>query len=327
MPAFVTALTAPIDVIVEVGWFFMGSRMGLDETGRIFLCSAAFIWFLACFSSRSLLKDDHNQTRFLVFFLTAMAGNFGLILAQGVLGFYLFFAVMSFAAYGLVVHKGTDEAAKAGRVYLTLVMIGEVALCTALIILVHDTGSLAIEDIAGVSYQPLTLALLFIGFGVKIGALPLHGWMIPAYQAAPIPAAAVLAGAMVNAGILGWLRFLPLGKTSCPEGAVLFITAGALAAMYGVIIGLNRKQAGAVLGCSSISQMGLITVIFGLGLLDHDAGLNAAPVLILYVVHHSLAKSSLFACRWLLSCCLPWLWQVCRLPAVQLPRLRLRNWL
>lgn len=294
MPAFVSALTAPIDVVVEVGWFFMGSRMGLDETGRIFLCSAAFIWFLACFSSRNLLKDDRNQTRFLVFFLTAMAGNFGLILAQGVLGYYLFFAVMSFAAYGLVVQKGTDEAAKAGRIYLTLVMIGEVALCTALIILVHNTGSLAIEDIAGVSYQPLTLALLFIGFGVKIGALPLHGWMMPAYQAAPIPAAAVLAGAMVNAGILGWLRFLPLGKTSCPEGAVLFIAAGALAAIYGVIIGLNRKQAGAVLGCSSISQMGLITVIFGLGLLDHDAGLNAAPVLILYVVHHSLAKSSLF---------------------------------
>ena len=294
VPALLTALTAPVDMVVEVPWFFMGSRMGLDETGRIFLYLSAFIWFLASFSSRSLLKDDPGQTRFLVFFLTAMAGNFGLILASGMLGYYLFFAVMSFAAYGLVVHKRTDESAKAGRIYLTLVMIGEVALFTALIILVHNTGSLAIEDIAGVSYHPLTLALLFIGFGVKIGALPLHGWMMPAYQAAPIPAAAVLAGAMVNAGILGWLRFLPLGQTSCPQGAVLFIVAGALAAVYGVIIGLNRKQAGAVLGCSSISQMGLITVIFGLGLLDHNAGLHAAPVLILYVVHHSLAKSSLF---------------------------------
>ena len=294
VPALLTTLTAPVDVVVEVPWFFMGGRMGLDETGRIFLCLSAFIWFLASFSSRSLLKNDRNQTRFLIFFLTAMAGNFGLILARGMLGFYLFFAVMSFAAYGLVVHKETDDAAKAGRIYLTLVMIGEVALCTALIILAHKTGNLAIEDIAGVTYQPLTLALLFIGFGVKIGALPLHGWMMPAYQAAPIPAAAVLAGAMVNAGILGWLRFLPPGQTSCPQEAMLFIVAGSLAAVYGVIIGLNQKKAGAVLGCSSISQMGLITVIFGLGLLDHDAGLHAAPVLILYVVHHSLAKSSLF---------------------------------
>ena len=294
LPAFLAVLAVPVDVVVEVPWFFMGGRMGLDETGRIFLGLSAFIWLLAGFSSSNLLKNDRNQNRFLVFFLTAMAGNFGLIIACGILGFYLFFAMMSFAAYGLVVHKQTDDAAKAGRIYLTLVMIGEVALCTALLILVHTTGSLAIEKIAGVVYQPLPLALLFIGFGVKIGALPLHGWMMPAYQATPIPAAAVLAGAMVNAGILGWLRFLPPGQTSCQQGAILFIVAGALAAVYGVFIGLNQKQAGAVLGCSSISQMGLITVIFGLGLLDHDAGLHAAPVLIMYVVHHSLAKSSLF---------------------------------
>lgn len=293
-PAFLALLTTPINMVVEVPWFFMGSRMGLDDTGHIFLCLAAFVWLLASFSCCSLLKNDPKRARFLVFFLIAMAGNFGLILARGMLGYYLFFAVMSFAAYGLVIHKETDDAAKAGRIYLTLVMIGEVALFTALIILAHNSGGLALEDIARVSYHPLTLTLLFIGFGVKIGALPLHGWMMPAYQNAPIPAAAVLAGAMVNAGILGWLRFLPPGQTSCPQGAIFFTVAGALAAVYGVIVGLRSKQAGAVLGGSSISQMGLITVIFGLGLLSHDAGLSAAPALILYVVHHSLAKSSLF---------------------------------
>ena len=294
VPAFLVALTAPLDVVVEVPWFFMGGRMGLDETGRIFLCLSAFIWLLASFSSRSLLQTGRNQTRYLLFFLTAMAGNFGLILARGMLGYYLFFAVMSFAAYGLVVHKESDDAIKAGRLYLLLVMIGEVALFTVLIILAHSSGSLAIKDITGVSYHPLTFVLLFIGFGVKVGALPLHGWMMPAYRAAPIPAAAALAGSMVNAGILGWLRFFPLGQTTCPQGAWLFIAAGALAAVYGVIIGLNRREAGAVLGASSISQMGLITVIFGMGLVDQNAGLLAAPVLILYVVHHSLAKSSLF---------------------------------
>ncbi len=294
VPAFLVALTAPLDMVVEVPWFFMGGRMGLDETGRVFLCLSAFIWLLASFSSRSMLRTERNQTRYLVFFLTAMAGNFGLILARGMLGYYLFFAVMSFAAYGLVVHRESHDAIKAGRLYLLLVMIGEVALFTALIILAHSSGSLAIKDITGISYHPLPFVLLFIGFGVKIGALPLHGWMMPAYRAAPIPAAAALAGSMVNAGILGWLRFLPLGQTTCPQGAWLFMVAGALAAVYGVFIGLSKRNAGAVLGASSISQMGLITVIFGMGLADQKAGLLAAPVLILYVVHHSLAKSSLF---------------------------------
>ena len=294
VPALLIALFAPTDVLVEVGWFFMGGRMGLDETGRIFLLLAGFVWLLASFSSRNLLKNDRNLVRFHIFFLTAMAGNFGLILAQGLFGYYLFFAMMSFAAYGLVVHKESEDAIKAGRLYLILVMIGEVALFTVLIILVYSGGGLTLTNIAGASYHPVTLTLLFVGFGIKIGALPFHGWMIPAYQSTPIPAAAALAGSMVNAGILGWLRFLPLGQISCPQGALLFILMGALAAIYGVIIGLNRKQAGAVLGASSISQMGLITVIFGMGLLNQDAGLQAAPVLILYVVHHSLAKSSLF---------------------------------
>lgn len=294
VPTLFVALTAPGDVLVDVGWFFMGGRMGLDATGRVFLSLAGFIWLLASFNSRSLLKKDPDKVRFCMFFLTAMAGNFGLILAQDMLGYYLFFAMMSFSAYGLVVHRENTEAISAGRLYLLLVMIGEVALFTVLIILVHTTGGLALKDIAGVSYHPLTLALLFVGFGVKVGALPLHGWMMPAYQTTPIPAAAALAGSMVNAGILGWLRFLPLGQISCPQGAVLFIVMGGFAAVYGVIAGLSRKRAGAVLGGSSISQMGLVTVIFGMGLFDQDAGLRAAPVLILYVVHHSLAKSSLF---------------------------------
>ncbi len=294
VPALIAALTIPVDMVVEVGWFFMGSHMGLDASGRTFLLLSAFLWLLASMSCRSLLSGEQNRLRFQVFFLVAMAGNFGLILARGMLGYYLFFAMMSFAAYGLVVHKGTDAAKKAGRLYLLLLMVGEVALFTALILMVHATGDLTFAKISEISYHPLTVTLLFIGFGVKIGAIPLHGWMIPAYQATPAPAAAVLAGAMVNAGILGWLRFLPLGRTDCPQGAALFITAGALAAIYGVIIGLQRKQPGAVLGASSISQMGLITVIFGLGLLDCEAGRNALPVLMLYVVHHSLAKSSLF---------------------------------
>jgi len=294
IPALLIALTVPGDVSVEVGWFFMSGRMGLDGTARVFLILAGFVWLLASLSSLSLFKIDHNRTRFHVFFLTAMAGNFGLILAQGMFGYYLFFAIMSFASYGLVVHKGHMDARSAGRIYLFLVMIGEMALFTALLFLVQSCGGMALSDLTGASYHPVIFILLFIGFGIKIGALPFHGWMIPAYQNAPVPAGAALAGSMVNAGILGWLRFMPLGQISCPEGAILFITAGALAAIYGVIAGLNSKRPGAVLGGSSISQMGLITVILGMGLLDQDAGIQAFPVVVLYVVHHSLTKSSLF---------------------------------
>lgn len=293
VPALLIAVLSPLHMFVDVPWFFMGGRMGLDETGRIFLMLSGFIWLLAAFSANRRLRVDQKQHRFNGFFLTAMAGNFGLILAQGMLGYYLFFALMSFSTYGLVAHTQSEESRKAGRIYLLLVMIGEVALFIALVLMAHSLPNLFIGDIGHVP-QPITLLLLFIGFGVKIGALPFHSWMPLAYQATPIPAATALAGAMVNAGLLGWLRFLPLGHIACPRESLLFILAGAIAAFYGVIIGLGHKKPGAILACSSISQMGLMTVIFGLGLSSLDAGEQAASILVIYAVHHSLAKSCLF---------------------------------
>ena len=223
LPALAAVFLVPADEVVQVHWFFMGGQMGLDETGRVFLCVTCFIWLLAGLSAVKKFKYDPGHRRFFGFFLAAMAGNFGLILAQGMLGYYLFFALMSFSAYGLVIHYQTSETRSAGRVYLLMVMVGEVALFLALVILAHTVSSLAIADLAGSSLDPVVLVLLFIGFGVKLGALPLHGWMAPAYQAAPIPAAAALAGAMVNAGLLGWLRFLPLGQIASEQGALLFI--------------------------------------------------------------------------------------------------------
>ena len=69
VPALFIALAAPGDTIVEVGWFFMGGRMGIDETGRIFLSISAFVWLLASFSIRSLPAGDNDRARFYIFFL------------------------------------------------------------------------------------------------------------------------------------------------------------------------------------------------------------------------------------------------------------------
>ncbi len=294
VPALITPFIVPREVVVTVGWFFMGGHMGLDALGQIFLCTSAFIWLLAALSVRAGLASAPHGPRFSGFFLVAMAGNFGLVLALDMLGFYLFFALMSLASYVLVIHRNTSEARASGRIYLVLVITGEVALFTGLLLLAGSSRSMAIADIAWDSFHPAALVLLFISFGIKIGALPFHFWMPRAYCSAPLPAAAALAGAMVNAGLLGWLRFLPLGKSALPQGAALFIIAGALAAIHGVIAGLGGKNARSVLAYSSISQMGLMTIIAGLGLLSPDAGQQAVVVLTIYAVHHGLAKGSLF---------------------------------
>ncbi len=294
LPALIGGFIVPRELVVQVGWFFMGGRMGLDATGQVFYCVTAFIWFLAGISIAGRSIEETVSPRFMGFFLAAMSGNFGLILAQDMLGFYLFFALMSLATYGLVIDRQTEEAKRAGWVYLILVILGEVAIFAALILLADTTRSTAIADIGRAELHSIVLVLLFLGFGVKIGVLPVHVWKPLAYQNAPLPAAVVLAGAMVNGGLLGWLRFLPLGRASHPSGAMLFIIAGALAAFFGVVIGLGQKRPRVVLAYSSISQMGLISIITGLGLLTPETGQYAVGVLTMYGVHHSLAKSSLF---------------------------------
>jgi NADH:ubiquinone oxidoreductase subunit 5 (subunit L)/multisubunit Na+/H+ antiporter MnhA subunit len=105
---------------------------------------------------------------------------------------------------------------------------------------------------------------------------------------------------MINAGILGWLRFLPLGRVQLPAAALLFIGTGVAASFYGIILGLARKKPTEILAGSSISQMGLMTATVGLGLLRPELGKLAVPVVLLFSLHHALAKTSLF-----LSCRLP----------------------
>eukprot|EP01035_Chromulina_nebulosa_P057631 gene57631-78962_t len=125
-----------------------------------------------------------------------MAGNLGLVLAQDAASFYVFFALMSFASYGLVVHSRTPEALHAGRVYLALVVLGELALFAAIALAWQAAGSLNFADIgpalAVSPWRDAVIGLTLVGFGIKVGALPLHVWLPLAHPVAPTPASAVL---------------------------------------------------------------------------------------------------------------------------------------
>lgn len=295
-PALSAALLIHPVINLEVPWFFMGGRLGLDLLGQRFLMVTALLWLSSgCFAS-SYLKNDTRRHHFFFFYLLSMSGNFGLILAQDMLGFYLFFGLMSFAAYGLVVHNQTREAIKAGRIYIIMVMIGEVLLFSSMLLLATSSISQQLSDIACCKPDNLTFILLFLGFAIKAGALPLHFWLPLAHPAAPVPASAVLSGAMIKAGLLGWLRFFPTqSNIILPHWwGELFLLLGILAAFYGVIIGVSQKNPKTVLAYSSISQMGLMTIMVGCGLIFPNQWPIVVTVITFYVIHHGLGKAALF---------------------------------
>jgi formate hydrogenlyase subunit 3/multisubunit Na+/H+ antiporter MnhD subunit len=149
--------------------------------------------------------------------------------------------------------------------------------------------------------------LLILGFGLKIGLAPGHVWMPLAYTAAPIPAAAALSGAAVKAGMIGLIRFMPLGFAMPGWGEAL-AAAGMFSAFYGVAVGITQRNPKTVLAYSSVSQMGLLAAALGMGLAASDIG--AAPGVSFAAAHHVLAKGALFLAIGVSATAGPRLWPV-----------------
>ena len=293
-PALAAVAMMPSPATVSFEWLLLDAQFGLDSTANLFLFFTAVLWLLAGIYARSYLVDDPRRTGFFAFFLLSMSGNLGLIISQDVVSFYVFFALMSFASYGLVVHSGSAEALRAGRIYMILVVLGELVLFTAFVWQTGAVDSLLIDDFSNVRPNNMIVGLLLIGFGVKAGAIPVHVWLPLAHPAAPTPASAVLSGAMIKAGLLGWLRFLPIGQMALPHWGTACILAGLLAAYYGVGVGLTQRNPKSVLAYSSISQMGLMTVGIGLAIGWPQTVPVVVPAIAIYALHHALAKGALF---------------------------------
>ncbi|MFT5975501.1 MAG: multicomponent K+:H+ antiporter subunit A [Urechidicola sp.] len=293
LPALVVALISP-DGDNSLPWLFFGSIIGLDATSQVFLLLAALLWFLAGLYARDYLRNDPNSFRFTLFFLLTMSGNFGLILAQDMFGFITFFTLMSFAAYGLVIHSGSDEARRAAKTYIQWVVIGEVLLFAALTGLSFSGGGSNLRELDLASQPYWVSCLLLAGFGIKAGLFSVHVWLPRAHPVAPIPASALLSGIMVKAGLLGWIKFLPLGMIALDGAGEAMILLGLGGAFLAVVAGLLQHNPKTLLAYSTLSQMGIISAGVGIGLLDPALWPALLPALLVYAFHHGLAKAALF---------------------------------
>ena len=288
LPALGVALTAASDRIVTVPWLLLQTRASVDEVGRAFLVLFSLLWLVAAWHSFHYLRANGRRSEFSVYFLLAMAGNLGTAVMQDAISFYACFALMSFASYGMVAHDRTPEALRAGRIYIVLVVLGEMAVFSGLLLTVLALGGPFGGQGATTS---MALLLLGIGFSVKAGLVPLHFWLPLAHPAAPVPASAVLSGAMIKVGLLGGIRFLPAAGSL--DAANLLMTLGSITAIYGVVIGTVQSNPKALLAYSSVSQMGLFAIGLGLAYQPGASGLALAAILLL-ALHHGFAKAALF---------------------------------
>ncbi|MBU1191954.1 MAG: complex I subunit 5 family protein [Gammaproteobacteria bacterium] len=310
LPALIAALTVPIGTTVSLPWLLLGVELGLDKTGRLFLLFSSLLWLAASLFAIGSPKGNIDSTRFRVFFLLAMAGNLGLIVAQDMLSFYLGFTLMGLAAYGLVAHPASLRARRAARRYLAWTIAGELILFSAIVILAQQSGGLSFQMLKTTTPSDLVVLLLIVGFGIKLALPGLHLWLPQAYAVAPAPAVAVLSGAMIKAGLLGWLRFLPPGDAALIGWGEVLMVVGVIGIFFGAINGLLQRHPRLLLGYSSISKMGVLTLGIGAAWAWPAAAPALISALVIYAAHHALVKGALFLGLGLVERggLRPWIW-------------------
>ena len=296
LPGLLLALASGRDLDwslrLDGGWAFE-----LDRPAAMLLLASALIWSAAGACASKWLKGRPDAPRFAMWWLLTLWGSLGVFAAADLASFYLLYAAASLPAYGLIVWHGGTEERRAGKLTLAAGLLGEALLLAAFVLMAAGAPgqSLLISDgVAALGASPFrdwVIALLILGFGLKIGLVPLHGWMPLSYASGPLLATAALSGATSKAGLIGLITFLPFGPDFAGWGMVLLML-GLASGFYGVVVGLFQSNPRSVLAYSSVSQLGQMAAMLGLGLATGSP--NAALLVGFYALYHVLAKGGLF---------------------------------
>jgi formate hydrogenlyase subunit 3/multisubunit Na+/H+ antiporter MnhD subunit len=298
LPGAAAALLGDGTGPLALAWLPWQPVFAIDRPGALLLGTAALLWSAAGFCVPAFFRGRPVSRVFCIFWVLTLIGSLGIFVAADLAAFLMCYVLVSLPAYALIIADESPAARRAGSVYLAFALLGEALLLMGLVMLTlsaPEAGPGIRELVAAMesrgTWGNLTLALLVAAFGMKIALVPFHFWMPLTYAAAPIPVAAVLSGAAVKAGIIGLIRFIPWSEAAPVLGQVL-VVVGFTGAFFGVLVGVTQRDPKAVLAYSSISQMGFLAAVFGMGVLEAVGEIGTMTAF--YAAQHVLVKGALF---------------------------------
>jgi hydrogenase-4 component B len=211
------------------------------------------------------------------------------------------------AAYFLVVtHHEDAEARKGGLLYILMSRAGTGMLFIGILLLAAAAGSTDFRAMHGAGEKlpaaagAFALLLLFAGFGVKSGIIPLHIWLPAAHPVAPSNVSALMSGIVIKTGIYGMARvfFDFYGAVPAWMG-LLVLLVGVVSAVFGVLYALMEHDLKRLLAYHSIENIGIILMGFGAALLFRSYGHPGLAALALiaglfHTLNHGVFKCLLF---------------------------------
>ncbi|MFP4437528.1 MAG: calcium/sodium antiporter [Chloroflexaceae bacterium] len=275
----------------------------LDGLSLLFTLIITGIGTLIVLYTNYYLAGDPGIGRFYLYLLIFMGSMLGVILANNILTMFIFWELTSASSYLLIGFKHEYERARWGAQQGLLITAGGgLGLLFGLLLLAEAARTVGVdpalmynldaiiaagEDIKETGFYTPAVLLIFLGCFTKSAQFPFHFWLPNAMQA-PTPASAFLHSAtMVKAGVYLLARLNPgLGETLLWN--VTLTIVGATTLLVSSILALRQNDLKALLAYSTISVLGVLTMLVGLG------GEYAAKALVAYILAHALYKSALF---------------------------------
>jgi multicomponent K+:H+ antiporter subunit A len=267
----------------------------LDGLSLLFSTLILGIGLLVILYTRYYLSDSDSVGRFYAYLLLFMASMAGVVLANNLLLLWFFWELTSISSFLLIGYwHHRSDARKGARMALTVTGAGGLALLGGIILIGQTVGSYNIDQVLSHGdlirhssrYHPILL-LVLLGAFTKSAQFPFHFWL-PHAMAAPTPVSAYLHSAtMVKAGIFLLARLYPVLSGTSSWFLIVSIT-GMLTMLFGAYHALFKHDLKGLLAYSTISHLGLITLLFGMGTA------LAAVAAVFHVINHAIFKASLF---------------------------------
>jgi len=267
----------------------------MDGLGLLFVLLIQVIGLLVILYAHYYLSEQDSLSRLYAFLLLFMGSMLGVVLSENLIQLLIFWELTSLSSFLLISYwRQREDARNGARMALAITGAGGLSLLAGFLLLGEMVGSydLTVVLVSGpvVRAHPLYLpALLLILLGVftKSAQFPFHFWL-PNAMAAPTPVSAYLHSAtMVKAGVFLLARLFPV-LSGTPEWTWWVGGIGLITLLMGAVLALFQHDLKGLLAYSTISHLGLITALFGIGTP------LAAVAGVFHIINHAVFKAGLF---------------------------------
>ncbi len=267
----------------------------LDGLGFVFALMILGIGLLVILYARYYFSERDPMGRFYTYMLLFIGSMLGVVLSENLIQLLIFWELTSLSSFLLISYWYQREEARQGaRMALTVTGMGGLALLGGILLLGEMVGSYDLTAVLAAGdqvrahplYLPM-LVLILLGAFTKSAQFPFHFWL-PNAMAAPTPVSAYLHSAtMVKAGVFLLARLFPVLSGTLEWNWLVGLT-GLVTLLVGAVIALFKHDLKGLLAYSTISHLGLITMLFGIGTP------LAALAGVFHIINHATFKASLF---------------------------------